>query len=176
MNRLMLFYRSYILYLFFLILSVLSVIGAFTPIFTVSTDNPNIILGKTIVRILDISYRPSIGDFILWGTTNFGYLIFVIFGILFLIGSYFYISRRRAMAKTLYDLLLLFNVSQLLALIIRYVQLQFHISNYPEDEISIFIGNYAYILLGVILVGLVIRYFYVGVERRNSIYIYRKSS
>ena len=176
MNRIMLFYRSYVLYLFFLILSALSVVGAFTPIFTVTSDNENITLGKNIVRILDISYRASFGDFVLWGTTNFGYLIFFIFGILFLTGTYFYVSRRRALAKTLYDLLLLFNISQLLALVIRYIQLQFHISNYPDDEISIFIGNYVYILIGVIVIGVVIRYFYVGVERRNSVYIYRKSS
>lgn len=177
MNRIILFYRSYILYFLFIVLSILSVAGSFTPIFSLSTDNPNITLGRTEVRILDISYDPNIiifGQSI--GTTNFGIFIFVVFAIIFLIGSFFYLTRRRALAKTLYDLLLLFNLAQLIALLIRYVQLLFHVSTYPDDRISIVLGNYVYILAGVIVVGLIVRYFYIGIERRNSVYIYRKSA
>jgi hypothetical protein len=123
------------------------------PLIIVTGDNPN------IIRYLDVPL---------------GLIAMISIALLLLIGSRSYLKRNRRISRVFYDVSLLFLLSQISTIVFRYVSLQQEIANNPyPDNINVSFGSYIYIMAGIIIIGLLFRLIYVGVERRNSVYIVR---
>jgi hypothetical protein len=154
MLRLYLFYRAYVIFfVYFILNSVALAVTYFMPLIIVTGDNPN------IIRYLDVPL---------------GLIAMISIAVLLLIGSRSYLKRNRRISRVFYDVSLLFLLSQISTIVFRYVSLQREINNNPyPDNINVSFGSYIYIMVGLVIIGLLFRLIYVGVERRNSVYIVR---
>lgn len=150
--RLYLFYRSYGLFLIFVMMNVSALlIGYFFPLIRVVGDNPN------TVYYFDIPL---------------GVVVFSTQLLLLLVGSFYYIRRNRKNARTIYNLALLVYLSQVITITTRYILLIREISINPyEDEIEVYLGPYIYFMAIIVAIGIVFRLLYIGIERRNSVYL-----
>jgi hypothetical protein len=154
MLRFYLFYRAYgIFMVYFLINSAALAISYFMPLIIVEGDNPNTIYYLSVPL----------------GTFAFIFMV----GLL-IIGSRFYLKRNRRLSKIFYDLSLLFFLSQIATIGFRFLFLQQEIAANPyPDIINVRFGGYIYFMTAVVVIGLLFRLIYVGIERRNSVYIVR---
>jgi hypothetical protein len=154
MLRLYLFYRAYVIFfVYFILNSAALAVTYFMPLIIVTGDNP------TVIRYLDVPL---------------GLIAMISIAVLLLIGSRSYLKRNRRISRVFYDVSLLFLLSQISTIVFRYVSLQQEIANNPySDNINVSFGGYIYIMVGLVIIGLLFRLIYVGVERRNSVYIVR---
>jgi len=154
MLRLYLFYRAYVIFfIYFILNSAALAVTYFMPLVIVTGDNPN------IIRYEDVPLGP---------------IAMITIAMLLLMGSRSYLKRNRRISRVFYDVSLLFLLSQISTIVFRYVSLQQEIANNPyPDNINVSFGSYIYIMAGIIIIGLLFRLIYVGVERRNSVYIVR---
>lgn len=154
MSRIYLVYRSYGIFLIYLMINLSALaVSYFFPLIIVEGNNPN------IIRYLDVPF----------GSIAFSFML----GLLFL-GSRSYLKRNRRIARIFYDMSLLFLSSQITAIGFRYIFLQQEITNNPyQDVIDVRFGGYIYFMVPIVLIGFLFRLIYVGIERRNSVYIVR---
>ena len=154
MQRIYLLYRSYGIFLIYFILNLSALIISYLlPIIEVYGDNPR-----------DIKYSDL----------PFGQIAFAIMIGLLILGSRSYLNRNRRIARTYYDMSLLFLSSQIAAIGFRLYFLREEIRNNPyEDLIDVSFGPYIWVISSIVVVGFLFRIIYVGIERRNSVYIVR---
>lgn len=154
MVRIYLLYRSYGLFLVYLILNLSAItVSYFLPLIQVEGDNPNIIYYLNV---------------------PLGQIAFAFMFILLIAGSRYYLKRNRRFSRLFYDMSLLFYLSQITTIGFRYLFLRQEIAANPyPDTIDVFLGDYIYVMAGVVLLGLSFRLIYIGIERRNSVYIVR---
>lgn len=154
MTRIYLLYRSYGIFVIYLLLNCSAIIVSYLlPIIIVSGDNP---------REIKYSNLP-------FGQIAFGVMI----GLL-LLGSRYYLKRNRRIARIFYDMSLLFLFSQIAAIAFRLFFLQQEISNNPyQDIIDVRPGLFLFVITPIVLLGFMFRLIYIGIERRNSVYIVR---
>jgi hypothetical protein len=150
--RIYLFYRSYLLFLIFVVVNIAAFLSSyFFPLIHVDGDNPNTIYYNDI---------------------PLGIVIYALQAFLLLIGSVYYLRRSRKNARILYDVSLLVYMSQVITIFFRYSLLIAEVSTNPfNDEISISLGSYIYLMAIIIGLGIFFRLTYIGIERRNSVYI-----
>lgn len=154
MLRIYLLYRSYGIFLIYFILNLSALIVSYLfPIIEVYGDNPR-----------DIRYSDL----------PFGQIAFAIMIGLLLLGSRSYLKRNRRIARIFYDMSLLFLTSQIAAIGFRLYFLREEIRNNPyEDLIEVNFGPFIWLISSIVLLGFLFRLVYVGIERRNSVYIVR---
>lgn len=154
MTRIYLLYRSYGLFIVYLLLNLSALIVSYLlPIIIVEGENP---------KVIRYSNLP-------FGQVAFAIMI----GLLFL-GSRFYLKRNRRIARIFYDMSLLFLFSQIAAIGFRLFFLQQEINNNPyQDIIDVRPGLFLLVITPIVLLGFLFRLIYVGIERRNSVYIVR---
>lgn len=154
MLRIYLLYRSYGIFLIYFILNLAALIVSYLfPIIEVYGDNPR-----------DIRYSDL----------PFGQIAFALMIGLLLLGSRSYLKRNRRIARIFYDMSLLFLTSQIAAIGFRLYFLREEIRNNPyEDLIEVSFGPFIWLISSIVLLGFLFRLVYVGIERRNSVYIVR---
>lgn len=150
--RIYLFYRSYLLFAIFVLVNVTAfLVSYFFPLIHIEGDNPNIIYYNDI---------------------PLGIVIYVLQAFLLIVGSVYYLRRNRKNARILYDVSILVYLSQLITIVVRYSLLLAEVANNPyNDEIYISLGLYIYLMAAIIALGIFVRLTYLGIERRNSVYI-----
>lgn len=154
MLRIYLLYRSYGIFLVYLLINLSAIlVSRFLPLIIVKGDNPN-----------DIYYLDI----------PFGQIAFYFMIGLLVLGSRSYLRRNRRIARIFYDLSLLFLLSQITAIGFRYFFLQQEVANNPyQDIIGVSFGGYIIVMIPIVIFGFLFRLIYVGIERRNSVYIVR---
>jgi hypothetical protein len=150
--RIYLFYRSYLLFLVFVLINLTAFLSSyFFPLIHVEGDNPNTIYYNDI---------------------PLGIVIYALQAFLLLIGSLYYLRRNRKNARIIYDVSLIVYMSQVITIFVRYSLLIVEVSSNPyNDEIRISLGLYIYLMAIIIGLGIFFRLTYIGIERRNSVYI-----
>ncbi len=147
MNRLILFYKAYFLYLIFLIIGAFSFFSSFLPLFVIEGENPQTVYINEV-------------------TGGIGITILLV-GIV-LLGSNYYIRRFRVMSKVTFTALVVFLGAQVITLLLYY----FSLLSVKEPGTSVSLGMYFWLSIAGLIIGIIFRYLYVGIERRNAEYIY----
>lgn len=147
MDRLILVYKSYGLYLIFTLICSFSAVSSLQPLYVITGENPQTVFINVV---------------------NNGKFINFLLAIIFITGSYFYLNRYKLLSRVVFDLLLLFLTAQVITIMYYFITLQI----IKEDNITILVGAYFWLSAIALGLGYVFRYFYVGIERRNSEYVY----
>jgi len=88
-------------------------------------------------------------------------------------GSLSYLKGDKKGSRYWFDVFLIVMVSKLFAILYRMLNLIVFFEENPNDQISVVIGPYIIALVGLIIVTGILRYYYSGIERRNSVFYYR---
>ena len=140
------------MFLIFVLVNIAAfLVSYYFPLIHIEGDNPNIIYYNDI---------------------PLGIVIYALQGFLLFVGSVYYLRRNRKNARILYDVSLLVYMSQVITILVRYSLLIAEVTSNPyNDEINISLGFYIYLMAAIIGLGIFVRLTYIGIERRNSVYI-----
>ena len=101
------------------------------------------------------------------------WLVLVLYLFVATMGSLSYLKGDKKGSRYWFDVFLIVMVSKLFAILYRMLNLIVFFEENPNDQISVVIGPYIIALVGLIIVTGILRYYYSGIERRNSVFYYR---
>ena len=101
------------------------------------------------------------------------WLVLVLYLFVASMGSLSYLKGDKKGSRYWFDVFLIVMVSKLFAILYRMLNLIVFFEENPNDQISVVIGPYIIALVGLIIVTGILRYYYSGIERRNSVFYYR---
>jgi hypothetical protein len=131
----------------FIVISAFSLLSSFLPLFVVRGPNPQTIYINGVTGGIGVT---------------------VLLVLIFVLGSYYYIKRFRVMSKVMFTVLVVFLAAQVITLILYYVQLL----SVREAGTTVLLGMYFWLSIVGLIIGVIFRNLYVGIERRNAEYIY----
>lgn len=101
------------------------------------------------------------------------WLVIALYLFIAVMGSFSYLKGDKKGSRYWFDIFLIVMISKLVAIFYRMVNLLVFFAENPNDQINVIIGPYIIALSGLIILTSILRYYYSGIERRNSIFYYR---
>jgi hypothetical protein len=101
------------------------------------------------------------------------WLVLALYLLIAIMGSLSYLKGDKKGSLYWFDVLLIVMISKLIATLYRMLNLIVFFRDNPYDQLSTVFGPYIIALIGLITVTIILRYYYPGIERRNSIFYYR---